>query len=94
MQHEQSISKSFSANAAKYLTSPVHSTGADLDFLARSVAAWDQPRVLDLGCGAGHASFAAAPFAREVIAFDLTRAMLEITAAAAKERGFSNISTT
>jgi ubiquinone/menaquinone biosynthesis C-methylase UbiE len=93
MQHEQSISKSFSANAAKYLTSPVHSAGADLDFLVRSVAALDQPKVLDLGCGAGHASFAAAQFAREVIAFDLTRAMLEVTAAAAKERGFSNIST-
>jgi ubiquinone/menaquinone biosynthesis C-methylase UbiE len=94
MQHEQSISKSFSSNAEMYLTSPIHSAGADLDFLARSVAALDLPKVLDLGCGAGHASFATAPFAREVIAFDLTRAMLEVTAAAAKERSLSNISTT
>jgi ubiquinone/menaquinone biosynthesis C-methylase UbiE len=94
MRHEQSISKSFSSNAARYLTSPVHSAGADLDFLARSVAALDQPKVLDLGCGAGHASFATAPFAREVIAFDLTAGMLEVTAAAAKERGLSNIRTT
>jgi ubiquinone/menaquinone biosynthesis C-methylase UbiE len=94
MRHEQSISKSFSSNAERYLTSPVHSAGADLDLLARSVAALDQPKVLDLGCGAGHASFATAPFAREVIAFDLTAGMLEVTAAAAKERGFSNISTT
>jgi ubiquinone/menaquinone biosynthesis C-methylase UbiE len=92
--HEQSISKSFSSNAERYLTSPVHSAGADLDFLARSVAALDQPKVLDLGCGAGHASFAAAPFAREVVAFDLTAGMLEVTATAAKERGFSNIRTT
>jgi ubiquinone/menaquinone biosynthesis C-methylase UbiE len=94
MQHDQSISKSFGSNAANYLTSPVHSAGADLDFLARSVAALNQPKVLDLGCGAGHASFAAAPFAREVIAFDLTPAMLEVTAAATKERGLSNIATT
>ena len=94
MRHEQSISKSFSSNAERYLTSPVHSAGADLDFLARLVAALDQPKVLDLGCGAGHASFATAPFAREVIAFDLTAGMLEVTATAAKERGFSNISTT
>ena len=78
MRHEQSISKSFSSNAERYLTSPVHSAGADLDFLARSVAALDQPKVLDLGCGAGHASFATAPFAREVIAFDLTAGMLEV----------------
>jgi ubiquinone/menaquinone biosynthesis C-methylase UbiE len=94
MRHEQSISESFSPNAQMYLTSPIHSAGADLDFLARSVAALDQPKVLDLGCGAGHASFAIAPFAQEVIAFDLTRAMLEVTAAAAKERSLSNISTT
>ena len=94
MRHEQSISKSFSSNAERYLTSPVHSAGADLDFLARSVAALDQPKVLDLGCGAGHASFAIAPFAREVIAFDLTAGMLEVTAAAAKEHGLSNIRTT
>jgi ubiquinone/menaquinone biosynthesis C-methylase UbiE len=93
MQHEQSISKSFSASAEKYLTSSVHAAGADLGFLARSVAALDQPKVLDLGCGAGHASFATAPFAREVIAFDLTPAMLEVTAAAAKERSLSNIRT-
>jgi ubiquinone/menaquinone biosynthesis C-methylase UbiE len=93
MRHEQSISKSFASNAEKYLASPVHSAGADLDFLARSIAALDQPKVLDLGCGAGHASFAAAPFAREVIAFDLTTAMLDVTAAAAKERGLSNIRT-
>jgi ubiquinone/menaquinone biosynthesis C-methylase UbiE len=93
MRHEQSISQSFGANAERYLTSPVHSAGADLDFLARSVAALDQPRVLDLGCGAGHASFATARFAREVIAFDLTAGMLEVTAATAKERGLSNIST-
>ncbi|HXP10512.1 MAG TPA: class I SAM-dependent methyltransferase [Acidobacteriaceae bacterium] len=93
MQHKQSITKSFGANAGRYLTSPVHSTGADLDFLARLVARLDQPRVLDLGCGAGHASFATAPFAREVVAFDLTRAMLEVTGAAAKGRGLTNIST-
>ena len=94
MRHEQSISKRFGANAERYLTSPVHSAGADLDFLARAVAALDQPKVLDLGCGAGHASFATAPFAREVIAFDLTAAMLEVTAVAAKERSLSNINTT
>ena len=93
MRHEQSIHKSFSSNAEKYLTSPVHSTGADLEFLARLVAGLHQPKVLDLGSGAGHVSFATAPFAREVVAFDLTQAMLEVTADAAKERRLANIST-
>ncbi len=93
MQHEQSVSRSFGANAEKYLISPVHAAGADLEFLAQAAAGLDQPRVLDLGCGAGHASFATAPFAREVVAFDLTRAMLDVTAAAARERDLANILT-
>ena len=38
MQHEQSIARRFSANAEKYLTSPVHAAGDDLDFLALSIA--------------------------------------------------------
>jgi ubiquinone/menaquinone biosynthesis C-methylase UbiE len=93
MRHEHSISHSFGPNSEAYLSSPVHSVGADLDFLARAVAAWDQPNVLDLGCGAGHASFAVAPLAQEVVAFDLTESMLAVTAAAAKERQLRNIRT-
>jgi ubiquinone/menaquinone biosynthesis C-methylase UbiE len=93
MQHRESISRSFSSNAENYLASSIHSSGADLKLLARAVASIDKPRVLDLGCGAGHASFAAAPFAREVVAFDLTASMLEVTAAAARERQLSNITT-
>ena len=93
IKHDQSVSQSFGPNAEAYLTSPVHSAGADLDLLARAAAALDQPKVLDLGCGAGHASFAVAPFAQEVVAFDLTASMLDIVAAAARERGLSNIGT-
>ena len=93
IKHEQSILQSFSPQAEAYLTSPVHSAGADLDLLARTAAALDHPVVLDLGCGAGHASFAVAPFAREVVAFDLSTSMLDVVAAAAKERQLLNIRT-
>jgi len=93
IEHEQSIAQSFSPNAEAYLTSPVHAAGVDLDLLGQAVAAFDQPTVLDLGCGAGHASFAVAPFAREVVAFDLTGSMLDVAAAAAREHGLLNIST-
>ena len=92
MQHDQSITKSFGSNAEMYLTSPVHSMGADLDWLARAAAALDRPKVLDIGCGAGHAGFAVAPFSTEVIAYDLTDSMLEVTAATARERNLQNLS--
>jgi ubiquinone/menaquinone biosynthesis C-methylase UbiE len=92
MQHEQSISKSFGPNAKMYLTSPVHSIGADLDWLSRAAAGLKRPTVLDIGCGAGHAAFAMAPFSQEVVAFDPTDSMLEVTAAAARERKLHNLS--
>lgn len=49
--------------------------------------------MLDMGCGAGHASFTAAGQVAEVTAYDLSSQMLEVVAAAAKEKGFSNIVT-
>ena len=50
-------------------------------------------KVLDMGCGAGHASFTAAGQVAEVTAYDLSSQMLEVVATAAKEKGFSNIVT-
>jgi ubiquinone/menaquinone biosynthesis C-methylase UbiE len=93
MQHEHSVTKSFGPNAQAYLASDVHAHGADLADLARAVSGLERPRVLDLGCGAGHASFAVAPFAEEVVAFDLTAAMLATTESAARESGLAQIRT-
>jgi hypothetical protein len=53
-QQELSI-KQFGASASNYLTSQVHAQGEDLERL-RTTADQNKPaRVLDLGCGAGHA---------------------------------------
>lgn len=93
MQHEHSITQSFGPHAQDYLTSDVHAQGADLGDLAHAISGLERPRVLDLGCGAGHASFAVAPFAQEVVALDLTAAMLATTEAAAHERGLTQIRT-
>lgn len=49
--------------------------------------------VLDLGCGAGHVSFAVAPGVRIVTACDLAPEMLEVVAHAAAERGLTNVET-
>jgi SAM-dependent methyltransferase len=48
-------------------------------------------RVLDLGCGGGHVSYRAAPHVAEVVACDITPAMLEAVAAEAAGRGLSNV---
>jgi SAM-dependent methyltransferase len=83
----------FGPRAAAYVESVTHRQGEDLKQLALMAAEWRQARVLDLGCGGGHATFAVAPHVKEVIAYDLSRDMLEAVAAEGQRRGFQNIVT-
>lgn len=85
------VADQFGSRAAAYLTSVVHARGEDLDQLVRRVEGRKEARVLDLGCGAGHVTFAVAPRVREVIAYDLAPEMLTTLAGAAAERGLGNI---
>jgi SAM-dependent methyltransferase len=91
--HEAVVSGQFGACAAAYLGSAVHAKGADLDAIAALVHGQAEARVLDLGCGAGHVTFAAAPHVREVVACDLSTEMLATVASAAAERGLCNVRT-
>ncbi|MTV37315.1 class I SAM-dependent methyltransferase [Duganella radicis] len=94
MQQPAVVAQQFGNTASAYLTSTVHSQGADLAKLREIAAAVPKrPVVLDLGCGAGHASFAVAPVAESVTAFDLSPEMLAVVARAAQERGLQNIDT-
>jgi ubiquinone/menaquinone biosynthesis C-methylase UbiE len=94
MQQQAVVAQQFGNTASAYLTSSVHAQGADLGMLREMAAALPKrPVVLDLGCGAGHASFAVAPVAESVTAFDLSPEMLAVVAGAAQERGLQNIST-
>ncbi|SQJ28049.1 Uncharacterized methyltransferase ycgJ [Serratia rubidaea] len=91
--HNDAVDRQFGAQASAYLTSAVHAQGNDLQRLGRLLAAHPQARVLDLGCGAGHASFTAAAQVSQVVAYDLSAQMLAVVAQAAQERGLSNIQT-
>ena len=91
--HEALLGQQFGARATAYLNSAVHAQGADLEALADLVRGCVDARVLDLGCGGGHVSFAVAPHAGSVTAYDLSGEMLDVVAQAAKERGLNNIRT-
>lgn len=93
MKHDDQVADAFGTTAAAYLTSQTHASGADLGTLATEIASTPNADVLDLGCGAGHASFACAPHAHSVVAYDLAEPMLATVAAAARERGLANIRT-
>ena len=91
--HQALVTEQFGPRADAYLTSAVHAEGEDLTAIAAMVRGHPRARVLDLGSGAGHVSFAVAPHVAEVIAFDLSAAMLAVVARAAAERGLGNIAT-
>ncbi|MEH6566084.1 MAG: class I SAM-dependent methyltransferase [Halopseudomonas sp.] len=90
-EHNAVVARQFGEQANAYLTSAVHSSGEEFVALDEAVAGQVHARALDLGCGAGHVSFRVAPQLSEVVAYDLSQAMLDTVTAAAAERGLSNI---
>lgn len=91
--HDDQISRQFGAAAAAYLTSSVHAQGADLTALGRKLQGQPAANLLDLGCGAGHLSFAVAPHVRSVTALDLSADMLRVVTQEAQARRLDNIRT-
>ncbi len=91
--HHDHVDKQFGEQAGAYLTSAVHASGRDLVMLGERLCSSANARVLDLGCGAGHASFVAAQHVKEVVAYDLSEKMLALVAQTARERGYHHLIT-
>jgi ubiquinone/menaquinone biosynthesis C-methylase UbiE len=93
--HDDTVLEQFDPRAQAYLTSAVHSHGPDLE-RARELVTSVTPAartLLDVGCGAGHLSFALAPRLEHVVATDPSPSMLATVGAAARDRGFFEIET-
>ncbi len=90
---EALVVSQFGRRARAYVESADHATGSDLRRLAAILAARRGGRVLDLGCGGGHVSFTAAPFAAAVVAYDLSSEMLAAVRGEAAARGLDTIRT-
>ena len=91
--HESLVTDQFGPQAAAYVASAVHASGADLDEMESCLRGHGAARVLDLGCGGGHVSYRAAPHVAKVVAYDLSGDMLAAVRHAAAERGLGNIAT-
>lgn len=93
--HEQTVQSQFDPRAQAYLTSAVHAAGPDLGWAKERVAQAVPPsaHALDIGCGAGHLSFALAPLVARMVALDPSSNMLATVSKAAAEKGLSQIET-
>lgn len=89
--HQTLVTDQFGPQAAAYVASAVHAGGADLARIAALCARHRPARALDLGCGGGHVSFALAPEAGQVVAYDLSADMLSAVLAEGTRRGHGNI---
>lgn len=91
--HHDKVSQQFGSQASAYLSSAVHASGRDLERLSARLADFPHARLLDMGCGAGHASFVASTQVKDVVAYDLSEQMLTVVNDAAKTRGITNVTT-
>ncbi|MGE5174968.1 MAG: class I SAM-dependent methyltransferase [Hyphomicrobiales bacterium] len=87
----EEVKRRFGAAAERYVRSADHAKGASLDRLIEVVAPRPEWRALDVATGGGHTALALAPHVREVVATDLTPAMLEAAARFFAERGARNV---
>lgn len=88
---KQQVQEQFGANAAAYVSSPVHAQGASLARLVEVVAPARDWRILDIATATGHTALAFAPHVASVVGLDLTPQMLPLAAGLAAERGVSNV---
>lgn len=90
--HRQ-VQEQFGATAAAYTRSAGHGDATALAFLVSLAAPQPADVALDIATGAGHTALAFAPYVREVVAYDLTAAMLAETAKTAAARELANVVT-
>ena len=91
MELSKEIQQRCGAAALRYAQSEYHGAGPDLAAMLEAAALRGGEHVLDVGCGAGHTALCFAPHVAEVVALDLTDAMLEQTRALAASRGLANL---
>ncbi len=91
--HNTIVSNQFNPRADAYLKSAVHANGEDLEQMVRLVGRRPDAVALDMGCGGGHATFRLAPLVKNVMAYDLSEAMLAVVADESSRRGLGNVVT-
>lgn len=88
---KESVERAFSNVAENYSTSLVHASGPEMLRMVEAAELSGREKILDAGCGAGHTALAFAPAVAEVVAMDLSTAMLAQVGHLAAERGIDNI---
>jgi SAM-dependent methyltransferase len=88
---KEAIRNQFGASADAYVTSAVHKQASDLERARALIELRGDERLLDIATGGGHTALFFAPYVREVVATDLTPAMLAAAERYITEQGVANV---
>lgn len=91
MDIKEQVKAQFGANAAKYVASPRHASGNDLQILTEWTKQEQADKALDIATGGGHCALAVASSVREVTTLDMTPEMLREAEAFLTGKGCTNI---
>lgn len=86
------VEERFTQTAVGYRISRVHAQGPEFAQLLAAANFSGDELIVDAGCGAGHTTAHLAPYVNQVIAVDLSAAMLEQAQAVCTEQGLTNVS--
>jgi len=89
--HREALARQFGENARAYAVSRTHAEGGTLNLLLERLQPVADETLLDIACGAGGMTLAAAPFVERVIALDLASEMLAALALGARRAGIANV---
>jgi ubiquinone/menaquinone biosynthesis C-methylase UbiE len=90
--HDDAVRREFTRQAQTFEDARLNAAfTTGLDWLAESFAPEPEQLVLDVAAGTGHVARALASLARQVVAVDLTRAMLEEGRTQAERAGLGNV---
>lgn len=85
------VQQQFGSNAEHYVQSPVHAQGQSLKRMIELAAPQPHWLALDVATGGGHSALAVAAHVHQVIALDLTEAMLRVARKHARNLGEEQI---
>lgn len=91
MNIKDEVIKQFGNNSENYVNSKGHATGQDIKMMLEISGIDNNSILLDIATGGGHTANAFAPYAREVIAYDLTPEMLKAAKKFIEAKGHTNV---
>ncbi len=85
------VIRNFGMHAEEFVISETHALGADLPYVIEWLHPESQWVCLDVATGGGHVAKTLSPYVKQVVAVDLTSAMLQAAAKHLTEQGIHNV---